>query len=84
MKKIILILPTLPHYRLDFLEDLNAEYNQNNIDTVSLKTYFFSKNFHNGLLRNHHFRKVNYMKRLFQTREQMVKVDNHLNNHFYN
>ena len=58
-----------------------AIYNQNNIDTVGLKEYFYSKEFHNGLLRNYHFRKVFYMKRLFQTREQMVKVSKYLDNY---
>ena len=88
-KRLILNGDLLDQRAVDFNRDYSIKfyrpiYNQNNIDTVSLKTYFYSKNFHNGLLRNHHFRKVNYMKRLFQTREQMVKVDNHLNNHFYN
>lgn len=55
-----------------------AIYNQNDIDTVSLKNYFYSKEFHNALLRYYHFRKANYMKRLSQTKSQMVKVDMHL------
>ena len=72
--------PPPPSEQLSSEKLSNTNNNQNDIDTVSLKNYFYSKEFHNELLRYYHFRKANYMKRLSQTKSQMVKVDKHLDN----
>ena len=88
-KRLILNGDLLDQRSVDFNRDYSIKffrpiYNQTNIDTINLTKYFFSEDFHNGLLRNHHFRKVNYMKRLLQTKKQMIKVKKELDNFILN
>ena len=63
-------------YSINFFKPI---YNQPSVDTTKLKKYFFSDEFHNGLLIFHDFRSTNYISRLNQTLTQMKKVDNLLN-----
>lgn len=60
-------------YAIKFFKPI---YNQTEVDTIKLKKYFFSDEFHNGLLIFHDFRNTNYMSRLNQTMNQIKKVDN--------
>jgi hypothetical protein len=64
-------------YSIKFFKPI---YNQTGIDTFNLKNYFFSDEFHNGLLIFHDFRSTNYISRLNQTMNQIKKVDNLLDN----
>ena len=49
-------------------------FNQQNIDTLKLEKYFFSDEFHNGLLSTHDIRKNYYMHRLNETRNHLDRV----------
>ena len=49
-------------------------FNQQNIDTLELEEYFFSDEFHNGLLSTHDIRKNYYMHRLNETRNHLETV----------
>ena len=53
-----------------------ARFKQNGIDTLSLTKYFFSDDFHNGLLGTYEIRKNYYMNRLEDTKKQLYKVKN--------
>jgi|TARA_B110001454_G_scaffold64529_1_gene62661 hypothetical protein len=57
------------------LEFFKASYNATNIDSASIKKYFFGNKFHNGLLLYHNFRKRNYLKRLNDTKLVLLEVD---------
>jgi len=57
-----------------------ARFNQNNIDKTYLKSHFFSKDFHNGMLYLHDFRDPHYIDRLNDTYEQLLKVKRNLEN----
>ena len=50
-------------------------YTKSDVDTMSLKKYFFSDKFHNGILLVHDFRKNFYLNRLNDTRDQLMKVN---------
>lgn len=64
-------------YSINFFKPI---YKQTGVDTVKLKNYFFSDEFHNGLLIFHDFRSTNYISRLNQTMNQIKKVDSLLDN----
>ena len=64
-------------YSINFFKPI---YKQTGVDTVRLKNYFFSDEFHNGLLIFHDFRSTNYISRLNQTMDQIKKVDSLLDN----
>ena len=49
-------------------------FNQQNIDTLKLEKYFFSDEFHNGLLSTHDIRKNYYMHRLNETKNHLNRV----------
>ena len=51
-----------------------ARFNQQKVDTLGLNKYFFSNDFHNGLLGAYEIRKDYYMKRLDDTKNQLHKV----------
>ena len=51
-----------------------AIFKQQKVDTLGLSKYFFSNDFHNGLLSAYEIRKDYYMKRLDDTRNQLYKV----------
>ena len=63
----------------DFLTKYAVKFNkprfyQQNIDTLGLEEYFFSDEFHNGLLSAHDIRKNYYMHRLNETRNHLDRV----------
>ena len=58
-------------YAMPFLK---ARFNQTKIDEPYLKKYFFSKEFHNGLLYLHDFRDPYYIERLNDTHQQLLEV----------
>ena len=65
----------------DFLTKYAVKFNkprfyQQNIDTLGLEEYFFSDEFHNGLLSAHDIRKNYYMHRLNETRNHLDRVQN--------
>ena len=64
-------------YSINFFKPI---YKQTGVDSVKLKNYFFSDEFHNGLLIFHDFRSTNYISRLNQTMNQIKKVDSLLDN----
>ena len=68
-------------YSINFFKPI---YNQTGVDTTKLKNYFFSDEFHNGLLIFHDFRSTNYISRLKQTMDQIKKVDNLLDTFLIN
>ena len=51
-----------------------AKFKQSSIDTLNLTKYFFSDDFHNGLLGTYETRKNYYMNRLKDTKIQLNKV----------
>ena len=61
------------------LEFYKARYNAANIDTLSIKKYFFGNRFHNGLLLYHDFRKRNYLARLNDTKTVLLEADSIFN-----
>ena len=61
-----------------------ARFNQQKVDTLGLNKYFFSNDFHNGLLGAYEIRKNHYMKRLDDTRNQLYKVKLIYDNSYFN
>jgi len=61
------------------LEFFKPGYNAANIDTTSIKKYFFGNRFHNGLLLYHDFRKRNYLARLKDTKIILSETDSIFN-----
>ena len=59
-------------------------YKSTNVDTSSIKKYFFGDKFHNGLLLYHDFRKKYYLERLRNTRDKLVEVDSVLMKYYLN
>ena len=57
-----------------------ARFNQNDIDTLSLKNYFFSNDFHNALLNVYDMQNNYYLKRLSETKNQLIAIKELLNN----
>ena len=51
-----------------------ARFNQQKVDTLGLNKYFFSNDFHNGLLGAYEIRKDYYMKRLDDTKNQLQNI----------
>ena len=73
----------LDKYMMNFTKDYaivfnKARFNQNDIDTLYLKNYFFSDTFHNGLLDLYDMRKNWYLLRLYDTKSQLYKVKDYL------
>ena len=65
----------------DFSSNFNkARFNQTNIDTLQLKNYFFSNDFHNALLNVYDMQNNYYLKRLSETRNQLIFIKKLLNN----
>ena len=65
----------------DFLSNFNkARFNQTNIDTLQLKNYFFSNDFHNALLNVYDMQNNYYLKRLSETRNQLIAIKDLLSN----
>ena len=65
----------------DFSSNFNkARFNQTNIDTLQLKNYFFSNDFHNALLNVYDMQNNYYLKRLSETRNQLIAIKDLLNN----
>ena len=65
----------------DFSSNFNkARFNQTNIDTLQLKNYFFSNDFHNALLNVYDMQNNYYLKRLSETRNQLIVIKDLLNN----
>ena len=61
-----------------------AIFKQQKVDTLGLGKYFFSNDFHNGLLSAYEIRKDYYMKRLDDTRNQLYKVKLIYDNSYFN
>ncbi len=61
-----------------------ARFKQGSVDTLSLTRYFFSDDFHNGLLGTHEIRKNYYMNRLIDTKEQLNKVKATYHKYYFN
>ena len=61
-----------------------AKFKHSNVDTLSLTKYFFSDDFHNGLLGTYEIRKNYYMDRLKDTRKQLFKVKNTYHKYYFN
>ena len=65
----------------DFSSNFNkARFNQTNIDTLQLKNYFFSHDFHNALLNVYDMQNNYYLKRLSETRNQLIAMKDLFNN----
>ena len=65
----------------DFSSNFNkARFNQTNIDTLQLKNYFFSNDFHNALLNVYDMQNNYYLKRLSEIRNQLIAIKDFLNN----
>ncbi len=65
----------------DFSSNFNkARFNQTNIDTLQLKNYFFSNDFHNALLNVYDMQNNYYLKRLSETRDQLIAIKDLLKN----
>ena len=60
-----------------------AIFKQQKVDTLGLSKYFFSNDFHNGLLSAYEIRKDYYMKRLDDTRNQLYKVKSIYDNSYF-
>ena len=61
-----------------------AIFKQSGIDTLSLTKYFFSKDFHNGLLGAYDVRKNYYLARLIDTKSQLDKVKSTYHKYYFN
>ena len=61
-----------------------AIFKQSGIDTLSLTKYFFSKDFHNGLLGAYDVRKNYYLARLIDTKSQLNKVKSTYHKYYFN
>ena len=57
-----------------------ARFNQTNIDTLQLKNYFFINDFYNALLNEYDMQNNYYLKRLSETRNQLIAIKDLLNN----
>ena len=72
---------------MDMKPDLRigkAKFKQSSVDTLSLTKYFFSDDFHNGLLGTYEIRKNYYMDRLKDTRKQLYKLKNTYHKYYFN
>ena len=61
-----------------------AIFKQSGIDTLRLTKYFFSKDFHNGLLGAYDVRKNYYLARLMDTKSQLNKVESTYRTYYFN
>ena len=61
-----------------------AKFKQSSVDTLSLTKYFFSDEFHNGLLGTYEIRKNYYMNRLRDTKAQLDKVKSTYDKYYFN
>ena len=61
-----------------------AKFKQSGVDTLSLTKYFFSDDFHNGLLGTYEIRKNYYMNRLKDTKSQLNKVESTYHKYYFN
>ena len=61
-----------------------VKFKQSSIDTLSLTKYFFSDDFHNGLLGTYEIRKNYYMNRLKDTKAQLDKVKSTYHKYYFN
>ncbi len=61
-----------------------AKFKQSSVDTLSLTKYFFSDDFHNGLLGTYEIRKNYYMNRLKDTKAQLDKVKSTYDKYYFN
>ena len=61
-----------------------AKFKQSSIDTLNLTKYFFSDDFHNGLLGTYETRKKYYMNRLKDTKIQLNKVKSTYHKYYFN
>ena len=61
-----------------------AKFKQSSVDTLSLTKYFFSDDFHNGLLGTYEIRKKYYMDRLKDTKAQLDKVKSTYHKYYFN
>jgi len=61
-----------------------AKFKQSSVDTLSLTKYFFSDDFHNGLLGTYEIRKNYYMNRLKDTKAQLDKVKSTYHKYYFN
>ena len=61
-----------------------AKFKQSGVDTLSLTKYFFSNDFHNGLLGTHEIRKNYYINRLKDTNDQLNKVKSTYHKFYFN
>ena len=61
-----------------------AKFKQSSIDTLNLTKYFFSDDFHNGLLGTYETRKNYYMNRLKDTKIQLNKVKSTYHKYYFN
>tara|TARA_S200000501_G_scaffold33729_1_gene28036 strand:+ start:824 stop:1492 length:669 start_codon:yes stop_codon:yes gene_type:complete len=57
-----------------------ARFNHANIDSVRLKKYFFSDDFHNALLNVYEMQNNYYLKRLSDTKSQLIAIKELLSN----
>ena len=61
-----------------------AKFKQSSVDTLSLTKYFFSDDFHNGLLGTYEIRKNYYLNRLKDTKDQLDKVKSTYHKYYFN
>ena len=61
-----------------------AKFKQSSVDTLGLTKYFFSDDFHNGLLGTYEIRKNYYMNRLKDTKAQLDKVKSTYHKYYFN
>ena len=61
-----------------------AKFKQSSVDTLGLTKYFFSDDFHNGLLGTYEIRKNYYMDRLKDTKAQLDKVKSTYHKYYFN
>ena len=61
-----------------------AKFKQSSVDTLGLTKYFFSDDFHNGLLGTYEIRKNYYMNRLRDTKAQLDKVKSTYDKYYFN
>ena len=61
-----------------------AKFKQSSVDTLGLTKYFFSDDFHNGLLGTYEIRKNYYLNRLKDTKAQLDKVKFTYHKYYFN
>ena len=61
-----------------------AKFKQSSVDSLNLTKYFFSDDFHNGLLGTYEIRKNYYMNRLKDTKAQLDKVKSTYHRYYFN